>query len=248
MHGYLGLVVPVAREDEACVLKVSWADESTAHEMAALAAWDGRGAVRLLAADPGRRAMLLERLDASRSLASVPIGEAMRVAAGLVRRLSVPGPPGLPLLSDVAGGLAESIPARWESLGRPIPRRQIDAAREVCRALGPPAGSWLVNWDLHYENVLASEREPWLAVDPKALVGDPEYGPAQLLWTRLEEIEASGGLAHSFAALVHGAGLDAARARAWTLVRCVDYCLWAIGAGLTDDPVRCERIAEWLLE
>lgn len=247
MHGAFGLVVPVLRAAERCVLKISWPDESTEHEMAGLAAWDGRGVVKLLAADVPRHAMLLERLDSSRMLDGVPIGEAMVIAAGLVRRLSIPGPPGFPRLPDVAAELAESMPARWESLGHPIARRLIDAARDVALSLGPSAGALLVNWDLHYENILAGEREPWLAVDPKALVGDPEYGPAQLLWTRLEEIEASGGLDGHFAALVDVAGLDGPKAHAWTLVRCVDYCLWAIGAGLTVDPVRCVRIAEWLL-
>jgi streptomycin 6-kinase len=251
MHGGLSLVVPVrrhvGRDDEPRALKIAWVDDSTAHEVAALRAWDGRGTVRLLLADEPAGAMLLERLDASRPLAGVRIGEATEIAASLVRRLSVPGPPGMPRLADVARGLTESIPERWKSLGRPIPRRLVDAARQNALALGPSAGSHLVNWDLHYENVLAGDREPWLAVDPKAVVGDPEYGLAQLLWTRLEEIEASGGLDRHFGALVEGACLDSARARAWSLVRCVDYCLWALGVGLTIDPVRCTRIAEWLL-
>lgn len=247
MHGYLGLVVPVGGDHGPAVLKVSWADESTAHEIAALAAWDGRGAVRLLAADPELRAMLLERLDSSRSLADIEIGEALVEIARLARRLSVPGPAGIPRLQDVAAEMTESLGRRWEALGRPIPHPLIDAARDLAADLGPGAGSLLVNWDLHYGNVLAGTREPWLAIDPKALIGDPEYGLAQSLWTRLEDFEASSGLGACFDALVDGAGLDPRRAAAWSLVRCVDYCLWALGVGLTEDPVRCVRIASWLL-
>ena len=33
--------------------------------------------------------------------------------------------------------------------------------------------------DLHAENVLAAEREPWLVIDPKPYVGDPTYDPLQ---------------------------------------------------------------------
>ncbi len=33
--------------------------------------------------------------------------------------------------------------------------------------------------DLHPDNVLAAEREPWLAIDPKPYVGDPTYDPLQ---------------------------------------------------------------------
>src|SRR5947208_3006025 len=51
LHGYLGIVVPVRRNGEPAALKVSWINESTAHEIAALTIWNGRGAVRLLEAD-----------------------------------------------------------------------------------------------------------------------------------------------------------------------------------------------------
>src|SRR5205085_1006033 len=108
------------------------------------------------------------------------------------------------------------------------------------------AGSLMANYDLHYDNVLAGEREPWLAIDPKVVVGDPEYGIAQLLWTRLEDMEREGGLGYHFDLLVDRAGLDLRRTRSWTLVRIVDYWLWALSIGLTEDPVRCEAIATWL--
>ncbi len=35
--------------------------------------------------------------------------------------------------------------------------------------------------DLHAENVLAAEREPWLVIDPKPFVGDPTYDALQHL-------------------------------------------------------------------
>ena len=246
MHGYLGLVVPVLRGDERCVLKVSWLDESTAAEIAALTIWNGHGAVRLLAADPAIGALLLERLDSQRSLHEVEIGQAIGIAGQLLRLLAVPVPNDLPHLTNVAAGLAETLPDRWERLNRPLSRAFVDAARDAAIQIGPSAGSLLVNYDLHYGNVLAGEREPWLAIDPKVVVGDPEYGLAQLLWTRLEEIEQAAGLSYHFSALVDQAGLDLPRARSWTLVRCVDYWLWALSVGLTEDPVRCEAITTWL--
>ncbi len=64
MHGYCSIVVPVRTSDgETAVLKVAFdVDEESEHEHLALRHWGGRGAVRLLRADPHRRAMLLERL------------------------------------------------------------------------------------------------------------------------------------------------------------------------------------------
>lgn len=246
MHGYLGLVVPVKRGDELRALKVSWVDETTAHEISALSVWNGQGAVRLLGAEPEIGAMLLERLNSGRSLGDVGIGEAVAVAAHLLRRLAVPGPGGLPRLKVLAERLAQTLPERWDRLNRPMPRPLVDAACDLAAQLGPSAGTMLVNYDLHYGNVLAGEREPWLAIDPKVVVGDPEFGIAQLLWTRLEDMDREGGLSRHFHALVDQAGLDLYRARSWTLVRCVDYWLWALSVGLTQDPARCEVIAKWL--
>ena len=95
--------------------------------------------------------------------------------------------------------------------------------------------------------LLVLPHEPWVAVDPKVVAGDVEWGIAQLVWTRLEDIEAQGGLDRHFPRLVEAAALDLERARAWTLVRCVDYWLWGLGVGFTEDPARCERIVRWLL-
>ncbi len=247
MHGYLSLIVPVTLAKEPCVLKIAWLDESNRDEAAALAAWDGHGAVRLLAVELSLGAMLLERLDFSRSLDNVGIAEAVGIAGHLLRRLAIPAPGGLPLLYTVAGDLALNLPPRWELYGRPMPRRVLDQACDVAIQLGASTENLLVNYDLHYADVLASRREPWLAVDPKVVVGDPEFGAAQLLWRRLEEIEAEGGLDHHFHALAESAHLDHARARAWTLLRCVDYWLWGLSVGLTYDPARCERIVNWLV-
>jgi streptomycin 6-kinase len=105
----------------------------------------------------------------------------------------------------------------------------------------------MVNYDIHYADVLAGTREPWLVVDPKVVIGDPEFGVAQLLWRRLEDIQDEGGLDHHFRILTEAAELDPALTRAWTLVRCVDYWLWGVSAGLTYDPARCEVIVNWLI-
>ncbi|MCL4859590.1 MAG: hypothetical protein KJZ93_09300 [Caldilineaceae bacterium] len=246
MHGYLGLVIPVRRKDEACVLKVSLGDESSAEEALALAAWDGRGAVRLLAEEPTLGALLLERLDHRRSLGDLAIGEALTIAGRLLRRLAIPAPPGFATLREVGPALSATLTANWEAYGRPMPRRTLARAMDAARDLGATAGGLLVNYDLHDANVLAGGREPWLAVDPKVVVGDPEYGIAQLLWRRLEEIEEAGGLEPHFQLLVEAAALDAERARAWTLVRCVDYWLWGLSVGFTEDPARCDAIVRWL--
>jgi streptomycin 6-kinase len=247
MHGGLSVVVPVHHGDVACVLKVGWVDESTAHEALALSAWKGNGAVRLFAAEPESGALLLERLDSGRSLNDVGVEEAVIVAGRLLRRLAIPAPERVPRLRDVAELFSQTLPERWERCGRPLPRRRLDQARGLAVELGPSAGGLLVNYDLIYADVLAGDREPWLVVDPKVVAGDPEYGVAQLLWRRLEEMQSQqGGLGLYFQMLIEAAELDSKRARLWTLVRCVDYWLWGRSIGLTKDPARCQAITDWL--
>ncbi len=246
-HGYLSLVLPARREEEACVLKVAWLDESNREEAQALAAWHGEGAVRLLASEPAHGVLLLEQLDATRPLRSLPASEAIPIAGRLLRRLAIPAPAGFRSLRQIAADFGTEFPVRWAAYGRSMPCTTLDRALTYAAALGPAADHLLVNYDLHDENVLAGEREPWLVIDPKVVAGDVEYGIAQLLWRQLDEIEADGGLDRYFPLLVEAAALEPDRARRWTLVRCVDYWLWGLSVGLTEDPRRCARLTDWLL-
>jgi streptomycin 6-kinase len=149
---------------------------------------------------------------------------------------------GLPTVAERVDEWATTWPVRWERLGRPVPHALLDAAFEAAQRWRPDSNRLLIDDDLHYGNVLAGEREPWLVIDPKAVVGDPEFGVAPLLWRRFD----GPGLTDRFQMIVDGACLEPERARAWTLARTVDYWLWAVGAGLTHDPVMCRTVAEWL--
>jgi streptomycin 6-kinase len=251
MYGYLALVVPVLHRDARYALKVSWIDDETVNEAAALALWNGGGAVRLLDADDTAGALLLEWLDPLRSLKEADLGVAVPVAGRLLRRLAVPVPaewPSRPIpgLRQWALDLAEELPGRWRATGRPFAGRRLDAAVEVAAALAPRAGGLLANRDMHYQNVLAGGREPWLVIDPKVMRGDAEFGLAPLLWRRLGEAGGPAGLRRRFDTLVDEAGLDAELARGWTLLRAIDYQLWGLNLGLTEDPALCAAVIDWL--
>jgi streptomycin 6-kinase len=94
------------------------------------------------------------------------------VVVALLDRLPGTPPLGHPfrLLTDEAERWAEEVPRRWEHGGRPFECALLDAAVDVFRTVDRGA-SRLVNQDLHGWNVLRAEREPWLVVDPKPLVG-----------------------------------------------------------------------------
>ncbi|GAB2990768.1 aminoglycoside phosphotransferase family protein [Saccharothrix stipae] len=223
LHGHVAVVLPVRLADgHPAALKLTWLDEESRDEFAALAAWAGPGVVELLRHDDEHGALLLERLDHTRTLADAPIEEALAVTGGLLRRLRVPAGPRYRryAFSDVV--------ARNAALGDPLPSALVEQALELGRDLCRTAGTTLVNQDLHYENVLRGYREPWLMIDPKPLSGDPEVGVIPLLWNRFGELDGERGLRDRLAALCDIGELDADRARAWTFCRAVETWLWCL--------------------
>jgi streptomycin 6-kinase len=226
MHGYVGVVQPARLADGTPVaLKLSWRDAESADEPVALSTWAGRGAVLLLDSAPDDGVLLLERLDAGRTLDTLPLREAVPVLGELARRLAVPAPPELTRsVRAEASSLVEELPRRWAELGEPFDRRLVDDAVALCRELGPSSGELLVNEDLHFQNVLAGTREPWLVIDPKPLSGDLEWSVIPLFWNRFTEST----LDERLALIVASQELDAEKARAWTLVRAVQNWIWMV--------------------
>lgn len=222
-HGFTALVLPVRDpDDRAGVLKIAFPDDESAYEHLALQKWQGAGAVRLLRADPRRRAMLLERLE-DRTLDELDAIEACEVVAGLYGRLHVPAPPQLDLLSARAAGWGRALRALPRSA--PVPHRLVEQAATLAEDLAgdPATDGRLIHGDLHFQNVLAADRGPWLAIDPKPLNGDPHAELAPMLWNRWDEVVASGDVREAvrerFFTLVDHAELDEDRARAWVVVR-----------------------------
>ncbi|QFU93609.1 aminoglycoside phosphotransferase family protein [Amycolatopsis sp. YIM 10] len=224
-HGYAAVVLPVLRADGTpAVLKLSWQDADTAGEPVALSTWNGQGAVLLLAHEPG--ALLLERLDGVRDLSTEPIGQAVETAAALLAELTVPAPALPRHLRTEAERWVEELPRESRELGHPLPSRLVDAAVGFARERGPEAASLLVNQDLHYQNVLAGTRRPWLVIDPQPLAGDPEFGVIPLLWNRSTETP----VADRLRAIVSVAGLDPELTRSWVLFRLVDAFFYSLAA------------------
>ncbi len=229
-HGECALVVPVRSEDDVpAVLKVGWPHDEAEHEHLALRHWHGDGAARLLRADPGRSAMLLERLH-RRDLTDLWDIEACEVVAGLYARLHVPAPPQLRRLSEYVGRWTERLAVLPRDAR--LPHRLVEQAVALGRGFvaeeAPPGR--MLHADLHYENVLAGDREPWLAIDPKPVSGDPHYEVAPLLWNRWPELagDVRGGVRRRFEATVDAAGFDEDRARDWVVVRMLHNALWEL--------------------
>lgn len=248
-HGYCSIVLPVrTHERRPAVLKAAFPDDESEHEHLALRRWAGSGAVRLMRADPHRRMMLLERLQQP-NLNELWDIEACEIVAGLYGQLHVPALPQLRSLAECT--------ARWTAdltglpRSAPVPRRLVEQAITLGQDLaGDPATTGtLIHGDLHYENVLAADREPWLVIDPKPMNGDPHYEVAPMLWNRWEELAGyvRDGVRRRLSALVDAAGLDADRARAWVIVRMLQNAMWELTEAAEPDATwltTCVAIAK----
>jgi streptomycin 6-kinase len=254
VHGACSVVLPVrGPDDAAAVLKVALPDDESQHEHLALQHWHGRGAVRLLRADPRRSAMLLDRLRPV-DLTQVWDLEACEVVAGLYRTLHVPALPQLRTLTSYVERWSADLAELPRSA--PVPRRLVEQATALGRDLvrDPASVGTMIHGDLHYANVLAGDRADWLAIDPRPVSGDPHYEVAPMLWNRWEELagDVRGGVRRRFHALVDAAGLDEDRARDWVVVRMLHHAMWRLagdpgaGAGLSteDHLTMCVTVAK----
>ena len=231
LAGNCAMVVPVRTgDDRAAVLKVGWPHWEAETEHLALRAWQGDGAVELWRADPRRFALLLERARPDRDLHALDVLEACEVVATLYGRLHLAPLPQPRRLSDLCREWIERLPPLFGA--NLISRRFVGQAERLLRdfADDPDTDAALIHSDLHYFNVLAAEREPWLVIDPKPLSGDPAYEVGPLLGNRWEEAMAAvsprQALLDRLFTVVDVAGLDEDRVRDWVIVREVCNVLW----------------------
>ena len=143
-------------------------------EIAALRHWNGAGAVRLIEADCDNGLLLLERAEPGTPLFEVPDDdEATKVFAAVARELHKPPPAkhNFPTIADWARGFA-----RIRSTSSGFPQQHLERAAAMMEELiGSMNDVGVLHGDLHHWNILAAKRQPWLAIDPKGVIGEPEY-------------------------------------------------------------------------
>lgn len=226
--GAVAWVAPVELEDGSeAVLKVSFPHDEPRFEAQALRALDGRGAVRLLRASEDGFSLLLERCLPGTDVWSLDEGARDAVARRMLARMWQEPDPSEPFMP-----LSDYVARWWDDL----PRITASAAYEgdvveaVARgrelAASQPRGV-LLHGDFHPGNVLAAQREPWLFIDPKPLVGEPAYDLAQWLYNRARFVIRSDDpvalLQRQIDRFAVDLGLDPARIAGWAFVKALGW-------------------------
>jgi streptomycin 6-kinase len=209
--GWVSLALPGTRGRDDVVLKLQFPERESEHEAAALALWQGEGAVRLLDHDPERHALLLERCRPGTPLSASP-ERALDVLIDLLPRLWRPAGAPFRSLAHEAIHWSADLETVWRGAGRPFERRILDAALAALRDLpGSQGPAVLLHQDLHGDNVLAAEREPWLAIDPKPVVAERAFDAAALIR------DGPGDPVWRLDFLANELGLDRERMRGWAI-------------------------------
>ena len=194
------------------MLKVRPPDDlESEHEAEALELWAGDGAVRLLRQSREHRALLLERARPGDDIAGLDEARASAVAVDVARRLWRPAAEPFRWIGELVGPWLDET-TRSGGAGREL----LPLARELYGSL-VPGRSVLVHGDFHHHNVLdAGGRH--LAIDPKPMLGEPEFDVPPFLWNPIGHEMTCDGTRRRLAAFA-AAGLDEARMRAWAVIR-----------------------------
>jgi streptomycin 6-kinase len=228
-------VAPAVRADGTdVVLKVGVPNPELLTEIEALRLFGGVGMVQLLDADPEQGILLLERLKPGTLLSSLADdAQATSIAAKVMQQLWRPAPEShpFPTVGRWVAGL-QRLRDRFDGGTGPFPAIWVERAErlfaELIESMAEPV---LLHGDLHHFNILAAERQPWLALDPKGVVGEPEYEVGALLRNPFPYIlrvpQLGRVLARRVDQLAEELGFDRARLVSWGVAQAVLSAWWS---------------------
>ena len=233
-------VAPATRADGApVVLKVGFPTGEPIDQIPALRHYAGYGMVQLLEADPDWGAFVLERLIPGKTLVHIEDDEQATAIAAEVMRQIWQGPGGgsppehaFPSIADWAHGM-QRMRDHFGGGAGPFPRALVEEAESLfAELLASQAAPVLLHGDLHHDNILSATRAPWLAIDPKGVVGEPAYEVGALLrnWQPTLFAMANPGraTARRVDQLAEALEIDRARIRGWGLAQAVLSAWWSI--------------------
>jgi streptomycin 6-kinase len=253
-------VAPAVRADGSqVILKLGVPHPELTSEIAALRLWGGHGCAQLIASDLEGGALLLERLLPGGMLLDLTDDdEATFIAAQVMRALWCPAPPApedevFPTAARWASGLGR-LRANYDGGTGPLPAEMVERAEALFSELPASSGApMLLHGDLHHENILAAERAPWLAIDPKGLIGEAEYEVGALIRNPLPRLlelpDVTATLERRFDILAETLGFDRQRMIAWSYAQAILSAWWHVedhGQGWEPTIALAERLAPLL--
>jgi streptomycin 6-kinase len=226
----------LTREGSEVVLKMGLPRRELETEIAALWLYNGRGAVKLLDVNAELGALLLERLRPGTLLVTLRDDDQCTAAAAQVMKAlwrPVPDTHPFPTVFDWARAFSR-LRERYSGGTGPIEAAWVEQAEAVFAEFEqtPSGMPVLLHGDLHHMNILSAQRSPWLAVDPKGVVGEPAYEPGALLRNPVPAIFARSDLprltARRIDQLAEHLEIDRRRIASWGMAQAVLSAVWNV--------------------
>lgn len=244
------------RDGTPAVLKVGVPAKEILGEIEALRLFGGRGAVRLLEADPRGALLLLERVMPGTTLDHLDDDdEETRIAAAVMQRLWTPAPAEheLTTLAELFGAF-DRLRSRHNGEAGPIPADLLERSETLVADLLRTAPSPVVlHGDFHHHNVLLGAGGEWRVIDPPGAIGDPAAEPGMFLCNPHDRINATDDLAalmaRRIAIFAEALGLERDRIIGWGVAWATMSACWhdEDNTGGEAYAVRCARAIEALL-
>jgi len=234
---FYNYVAPAVRADgSAVVLKLGVPGKYIVSEVEALQAYDGAACVRVLETDIDAGVMVIEPLTPGKQLWTLSDDEeATSIAADIIRRLRRPPPLDheFQTVADWAAGLGR-FRERFDGGVGPFPSHLFDKAEKLfAELIGSTGDPVLLHGDLHHDNILSAQRESWVAINPKGVVGEAEYEVEAYLRNRLPA-HPKKTLARRVDQLAEALGFERERIVGWALAQAVLSAAWSLEDGGTD--------------
>lgn len=160
------------------ILKLGVPNRELCTEIEALRLYNGKGSAQLLSADKKRGGLLLEAIKPGTALIRIAENQqAAQAAADLCEKIwqTPPRNHTFPTVEDWGEGF-QRLRKAFQGSTRPFPVKLVNKAEntfdDLLSSMGEPV---LLHGDLHHRNILQAQREPWLVIDPKGVVGEPAY-------------------------------------------------------------------------
>jgi streptomycin 6-kinase len=221
------------RDGSLAVLKICPPYENAEFEgeAAFLESRDGRGTVRLLSQDVEQRAILLERAVPGLNLAEIFTGrepECVPPAIDVLKSIIGPSPTNK---SDI-----KMLDAWFDGLRKrhatTFPANYTAKALDIYETLsGQPGRTYFLHGDFHPGNIVSATRSPYLAIDPKGIIGHIGYDIGVFLnnmhWWQEREPDIQARLERSITQFADAFDIDPVELRQWAFAQMVLGASWS---------------------
>jgi streptomycin 6-kinase len=204
-------------------------EKTLCDEINALKYFNGHGVVQLIQADAKNTWMLLEKCTPGQSIANLEDDQATRIAVQTLQALWQPIDKHQSHFKSVEHWLKKLDQTNTDH--SPLPKALLHKAKTLCaELLSSTGGPVLLHGDLHHDNILSTKRQPYLAIDPKGVVGEREYDIGALMRNPLAFIaqprQLKQRIERRLSIITELTDFDRERLLMWSFVQAILSAIW----------------------